>query len=414
VGPLRIVKVSQGMDGSRQAPLAEGSQTGRPRWILYLLLWLAGVQLRSTILAMPPVLPAIHSEFDLSATQVGLLASLPSALFALAALPGALLIARLGAKAALVGGLLMTALGAALRGASSGWLGLFATTILMCAGVAVMQPTMSVLVRDWVPRRVGFATALYSNGLLFGEFLPVWVTVPFILPAVGGSWRAELAVWSLPVVATLVAVLLLAPGRHAGPVRDLAHRRWMPDWKQSLIWVMGLLFGSINGIYFSTNFFLPDYLNSFGRGDQIGPALTALNFAQIPASLLLLWAAHKVERRAWPYVVLAALDTVGVLGLAFAVGPLTPLWSALIGFATSGAMILALTLPVLLSAPHDVARNSAGMFTLSYGTGVLVAIASGVCWDWSGIPALAFLPIGICTLTLSGAALIMRWRGQLR
>ena len=84
---------------------------------------------------------------------------------------------------------------------------------VMGAGIAVMQPTMSVLVRQWVPNRVGFATALYSNGLLFGEFLPVWVTVPFVLPLVGGSWRAVLAAWSLPVVATAVLVLMfLAAG----------------------------------------------------------------------------------------------------------------------------------------------------------------------------------------------------------
>ena len=46
------------------------------------LLWLAGCALRLTILAVPPVIPRIHDELKLSATEVGILTGLPSMLFA--------------------------------------------------------------------------------------------------------------------------------------------------------------------------------------------------------------------------------------------------------------------------------------------------------------------------------------------
>src|ERR1700675_242456 len=81
-----------------------------------LLLWLAGTALRLTILAVPPVIPQIHDELNLSATQIGILTGLPSMLFAFAAVPGSLLIARLGVRAALVVGLALTAIGGAVRG----------------------------------------------------------------------------------------------------------------------------------------------------------------------------------------------------------------------------------------------------------------------------------------------------------
>ena len=47
----------------------------------------------------------------------------------------------------------------ALRGAlpDIGWL--YAMTIAMGAGVAVMQVTMPPAVRTWLPHRIGFATA---------------------------------------------------------------------------------------------------------------------------------------------------------------------------------------------------------------------------------------------------------------
>ena len=77
------------------------------------MLWLPGNALRLTILAVPPVIATIRDEFALSAIQVGLLSSIPPALFAIAALGGSLLVARLGVKGALVGGLLLVAAGSA-------------------------------------------------------------------------------------------------------------------------------------------------------------------------------------------------------------------------------------------------------------------------------------------------------------
>ena len=44
------------------------------------LLWLAGVAMRMTILAMPPVIPLVHDELHMSETQVGLLVGLPLAI----------------------------------------------------------------------------------------------------------------------------------------------------------------------------------------------------------------------------------------------------------------------------------------------------------------------------------------------
>jgi MFS transporter, CP family, cyanate transporter len=81
-----------------------------------LLLWLAGIALRLTILAVPPVIPLIHDELNLSATEIGILTEMSSTLFAFAAMPGSLLIARLGIRTALVVDHAFTAIDGALRG----------------------------------------------------------------------------------------------------------------------------------------------------------------------------------------------------------------------------------------------------------------------------------------------------------
>jgi CP family cyanate transporter-like MFS transporter len=365
------------------------------------LLWLAGNGLRLTILAVPPLIPPIHDEFHMSETEVGILASLPVVLFACAAVPGSMLIARFGALTTVIIGLVATALGSALRGAAPDvWL-LYGATIVTGFGVAVMQPSLPPLVRAWLPDRIGFGTAVYTNGLLIGEILPVALMLPVVLPLVGGSWRLAFLVWGVPCLLIAAAIWLLAPLPAATHADPLMPRRWWPDWKSALLWRLGLMLGGVNAAYFSTNAFLPDYLNHLGRSDLIGSGLTALNVGQLPASFLLLALAGKMERRAAAYLLFGALTLCGAVGIIFGNGPVIIASAALVGFAAAAILILVLALPPLLSPPEDVPRMAAGMFTISYSSAVIVPIVSGLAWDATDVPAAAFIPIAM------GAGLIL-------
>ncbi len=365
-----------------------------------LLLWLAGSALRLTILAVPPVIPLIHDDLALNATQIGILTGLPSMLFAIAAVPGSLLIARLGVTTAMVVGLSLNAIGGALRGAMPDVTWLYAMTIAMGAGVAIMQVTMPPAVRAWAPHRIGFATAVYTNGLLIGELLPVALMLPLVLPLVGG-WQWGFAFWSVPVAAIAVLVMALAPRQAANGAGPAARRRWWPDWSSALIWRLGIMLGTVNAMYFTTNAFLPDYLNAHGQGEWISAALTGLNGGQLPASLLLLLFAHRLELRAWPFVACGLLCICGTAGVVFGSGLVVVTAAAVIGFAAAGILVLALALPPLLAEPDDVHRVTAAMFTISYSCAVIVPVISGLAWDMSGVPASAFLPIALCGVVLA-------------
>ena len=365
-----------------------------------LLLWLAGVGLRLTILAVPPVIPLIHDELNLSATQIGILTGLPSMLFAFAAVPGSLLIARLGVRTALVVGLGLTAVGGALRGALPDVAWLYAMTIAMGAGVAIMQVTMPPAVRAWLPDRIGFATAVYTNGLLIGEILPVALMLPLVLPMVGGSWQWGFVAWSAPVAVIAILVLALAPRAASTNGSAAVRRRWWPDWHSLLIWRLGIMLGTINATYFATNAFLPDYLRSNGQSEWISAGLTGLNIGQLPASFILLAVAGRLERKAWPYVVCGLLCLLATLGIVFGTGAWIVAAATLQGFAAAAILILVLALPPLLSPPDDVHRVTAAIFSISYSCAVIVPVISGVLWDLSGIAALAFLPIALCGIVL--------------
>jgi MFS transporter, CP family, cyanate transporter len=368
-------------------------------WIAAALLWLCGVTLRLAQMAVPPVLTSIQADLHLSGTQVGILSALPIVLFAIFALPGALLVAHMGLVATLVAGLLISVLGASLRGAVLNVAVLYAATVVMGAGIAMMQVALPAAVRDWMPARIGFATALYTNGLLVGEILPVALTVP-MLPFVGGSWRIALAVWAIPVVA-VAALLVFAPrfkaGRDGKPVTPA---RWWPDWKQSLLWRIALVFASVTSTYFGCNAFVPGYLTGAGRPDLISATLTALNIGQLPVSVLLLAIAGRLTGRAWPLMLAGVVAITCVIGIVTSASSWTVAWAAILGGTLAAALTMALSLPALLSTPADVARLSAGVFTVAYTVAVLISILGGAAWDLTGYPAFAFLPIMLGALPL--------------
>src|SRR5262245_48123615 len=193
------------------------------------LLWLAGLGLRTTVLAVPPVITLIQADLGLSGTEIGVLSGLPMARFAVAALPGSWLIARKGPAWTLTAGMLVAGVASALRGAGGAGV-LYAMTVLMSAGIAVMQPALPVLVRQWLPSRITWGTAVYTNGLLVGEVLAVMLTAPLVLPLAGGSWHWVLWAWGMPLVFISLAIFALAPA--TWPVSGRV--RW-PHWSDGRV-----------------------------------------------------------------------------------------------------------------------------------------------------------------------------------
>ena len=373
------------------------------------LLWLGGVGLRLTILAVPPVLALIISDLALSGTEVGILNAIPVSLFALIAVPGSLLIARVGAVKALIVGLMVATVGSALRGFAIDAMTLFAATAVMAAGVALMQPALPPLVRQWVPRRIGFATAVYTNGLLCGEIFPV-VFAAIVVPFLGGGWRASLELWSVASAVIALVVFVARPGAEGATNQ---HNRWMPDWRDPLLWKVGLVASANNQLYFCTNAFLPGLLLQTGHTELIQPALSALNLGQLPGSILLMVVAGRLERRKWPLILTGVLGLLGVAGAA----TITNLWgivaaAALVGCTCAIGLTLVLTLPALLVTPDDVPRMSAGMFTIGYGIAMLISIVSGMIWDITGNAAFAFVPIGLAVVPMIAFPLVIDLRKQ--
>ena len=380
---------------------AAGASAGRLIKLICLL-WVAGVAMRMTILAIPPVIPLVHDDLHLSETQIGLLIGLPLAVFAIAAVPGSLLIARIGSKIAVTIGMVIAAIAGGARGAAGDVWTLYATTIAAGFGVAIMQPAMPALVRDWLPAHVALGTIAYTAGMLMGTLFPTALTIPFVLPWVGG-WQRDLVLWAVP--ALLIAPVFFAfspPGRDRPKLNGANSARWWPNWKNPVVWLLGFAFGSNNSPFFATNAFLGDYLAAHGRPGLLGPALAWLNGSQIAALVVLIAMADRLQRRAWPFLLFGPFMLVGFLLMILVPTEFGIIAGcALVGLTTAVTLTATLALPPALCAPGDVPRTAAGMFTIAYTCAIIIPTICGGLWDVTGKPWMAFVPLCLCAVTLT-------------
>jgi CP family cyanate transporter-like MFS transporter len=371
----------------------------RADWVRLLLLWLGGIDLRITVLAVPPLIPLIHHDLQLDEKAVGLLVALPVLLLASAAVFGSLLIAKLGLRTALAMGLGSVALFGALRGLGPNVSVLFGATFLMGVGVAVSQPAFPSLVREWFPARIALATAVFSNGVLIGETVPTALSTPVgVLPLVHGDWRWALVAWSVFVLVVAIVIVVIAPARRPHPN---LRTRWWPSWREGQAVRIGIVMGMASAVYFGSNAYIPDFLDQSGRHALITPTLAVLNASQLlTAPAVALWDRLLTGRVG--FLGSAGLMAVAQVGLVLSPGAWVVGWAFLLGFAAALAFIVALTLPPRLAAAGDVHRMSAAIFTFQYATAFVVPLFAGALWDATGLAVLAFVP-GMA------AALVMGW-----
>ncbi|HET8629586.1 MAG TPA: MFS transporter [Thermomicrobiales bacterium] len=380
---------------------------GWRRFALYAMIVFVGMNLRSVMLAVPPVLALIQRDLALSYTLTGLLTALPVLMLGSVALPAGLLAGRLGGRTMVALGLGCLAAGALLRAvAPHSAVLLYLFTALLSLGVALGQTAMPVLVRVWYPARIGLVSALFTDGLIVGEALAAALTVPVVMRHWLGAenWPATFVVWGVPVIAALALWLVLTPPAPPTGARAVAWPWRRPAGRAARTrvsaWHLGLLGGAGSLVYFSMNAFIAPYDAALGQATAAGPALTALNTAQLPVTLALTLVAQRVAGERWPFVATGVCALGGVAGWVWSPVAWQPAWAAVLGGSASVTLVLGMALPPLLASREDVARLTGATLALTYVVAFFGPLIGGRLWDMLHVPAVAFLPVAVAGLTL--------------
>ncbi|HYW24963.1 MAG TPA: MFS transporter [Terriglobales bacterium] len=347
----------------------------RSRLPLVTLVAAVGFQLRSVVLAVPPVLPAIRDDLHLTFTAAGALTALPVLCLGAAAVPGAVLVNRFGARLVVGAGTAGLGVTALLRLAPPEPVALFAFSGLMALCIALAQPAMTAIVRAWFPGAVQRAGTVFATALGLGGLGGAVLTIR-LASAVG--WRGSFVVWSLLALAVGLVWLALAPGR-AGD------RQPQPSGLGALlrdgaVWHVAALFGGQSLVFYAASSWIPFELRGTSAA-YLSLVLLLLNAVNVPVMSLLValpwpWAS---SRRF--YALAGALMTAGAAALAVSSTSLAWLWVVVLGVGTAMTFAGTITLPALFARSGQAAGYSAVVLTAGYAISFAGPFLGGVLLD---------------------------------
>lgn len=350
-------------------------------WLLLLGLVLVALNLRPALSSMAPLLSLVSESLGLSASQAGLLTTLPVLCLGLFAPLAPVLARRFGSERVIFAILLTLAAGIAVRSAF-GSTGVFVGSIMAGASIGVIGVLLPGIVKRDFPKHAGTLTGVYTMALCLGAAMAAGATVP-LSEGFGNSWSLGLGFWLIP--ALLAALVWLPQARQGHGAHHVAYRvRGLL--RDPLAWQVTLYMGLQSSLAYIVFGWLPSIL--IGRGlspTQAGLVLSGSVIVQLISSLSAPWLATRGKDQRLAIVVVMLLALAGLFGCLYA--PLDGLWgwAVVLGLGQGGTFALALTLIVLRSKDAHVAANLSSMAQgIGYTLASMGPFAVGLVHDLTG------------------------------
>ena len=260
----------------------------RSRWLVVAPaagLVLAALCLRGPFSAVGPVLDELGDEFALSTAALAVVTALPLVCFAVLSPFAPVLASRIGLHRALVVGLAALAVGIALR--LGGSAGLFAGTVLLTGGIAIVNVLLPAAARSEYSRRCAVVVGMTTASMAASASAGAGLAQPFT--SLAGSARTGLLLWLVPVLAALAAIAVLARARRdVPPPPATAPGSRTAILRDRVALAVTLFFGLQSLTFYAMLTWLPDVLESeAGVSPVAAGALVALAaLLGAPASLV--------------------------------------------------------------------------------------------------------------------------------
>lgn len=362
---------STAADPSRVPVIAGGA-------LLAFAVALTALNLRPAVTSVAPLLAEMRADLGVSATWAGLLTTLPALCFAGAGLTAPRLAAHIGLGRTISVALAALTLGLLARIVDGPHM-VIAATLVACAGIALANVLIPVVIKGSFPAQVGLMTGIYTAALQGGGALGSAVTPWFEDPL--GGWRAALAAWAAVSFVALLAWLPTAR-RHSGtwaastapstPKRSLLRNR--------LAWTVTLFFGCQSFMAYIVLGWLPEVFIDNGIDKiQAGVLVGLASLIGVPIALIMgPLAARSPGQSAW-IVGLGTVGLVGAVGLTIAPAAHPVLWTVLIGVGM-GVFAPALAVIALRARnAEDTAQLSGMAQGLAISSPVSAPLCSGYC-----------------------------------
>lgn len=374
--------------------------------LLALAVVLTALNLRPAVTSVAPLLGEMRAELGVSVTWAGLLTTLPALCFAAAGLTAPWLSSRIGLGRTISTAMVALTAGLALR-VIDGPHVVIGATLVACAGIALINVLIPVVIKSSFPARVGLMTGIYTAALQGGGALGSAVTPGLEEPL--GGWRAALAAWAVVAVMAL-AVWMPASLRHRGTWAAVAvpaaERRSLL--RNRLAWTVTLFFGCQAFMAYIVMGWLPQVFIDNGVDKLHAGLLVGLtSLLGVPVALLISpLAARSANQSGW-IVALGVVGFAGALGLTIAPAAQPILWSVLIGVGMGAFSVALAVIALRARTAADTAQLSGmaqGFGYLIAGTGpFLLGLLHDISQGWT-VPWVMFLAVYVVQVIAGAAA----------
>jgi CP family cyanate transporter-like MFS transporter len=366
---------------------------------------LTGLNLRTAVTSVGPVLQEIQDGLGISSGLAGLVTTMPVICFAAIGFAGPGLSARYRDSHVLGAALAVMSVGLVVRAvAPAFWLFLLGTVLAMVGG-ALGNVLLPSLVKRHFPHRTGLMVGAYSTAMAIGATVAAVSTAP-IAAAVGtdDGWRWALGIWA--VFALLSAIPWLFVPANPGASRGSHVAVRLRDLRHSPTALAVMVFFGVQGmeayviIGWSAQYLRDAGLSAAAAGLLLGlnqvigiplsaliPALTVRPRLQRPLLVAFvacyavgwtgLWAAPRTVPWLWMVFLSVAMSCFPMVLTLIGLRARTPeTTAALSTFVQSWGYVISAVGPLLVGVLLGATGSYAGMFVLVLA-GVVVLAVSG-------------------------------------
>ena len=258
-------------------------------------IYIAAVVMRSSMTVMNPLLPIFKSQYHLSAFHVSFLSSLPVLCFA-----GAGLLMPLVRRIGVTNRIIATGLMTITFGVSARMFGnlplLFLSVIAVGIGIAILNFTLPVWIKEEVPEHSGLLTSFYVTLMGIFAAIAIAAAVPLSrLTSIG--WRLSMVPWL--ILGLFSSTWWLNMNRNQVELADVEmsphfHARFFRSFDA---WAITLFFGFQSMLAYGTATWLPSILLSKGFSlNQAGYAVSATGLMGSLLGIFVPYLAVKIKK----------------------------------------------------------------------------------------------------------------------
>ncbi|PSV28611.1 MULTISPECIES: CynX/NimT family MFS transporter [unclassified Photobacterium] len=349
-------------------------KVARPALVILGILLIAS-NLRAPLTGLGPILEFISQDLGLSATQAGMLTTLPLLAFALFSPVSSGLARKIGLEPSLMIALVLVGCGVLIRSGGS-TLMLFLGTCIIGIGIAIGNVLLPSLLKRDFPTKVTTLTAVYVLIMGIGSTLSSSTAIPMMNLA-GSMGITAIPHWAFALATVLIfpiiSIIVWLPqlSGHTRPSADTADidsHSYL--WRSAAAWQVTIFLGLNSFIMYIFISWLPSILIDNGYTEnQAGYLHGVLQLSTaIPALVLIPLMAKMKDKRAMSFA-MAVLAFIGILGLLM-MPEHALIWVICFGFSCGGGFILGLSFVGIRT--HD-AHQAAALSGMAQCMGYLLA-----------------------------------------